>query len=145
MVAYSDNVARAHNYKMVVGGKAIFMAQNSREEFGEVFNLLLHANFDDQLPFRIVIETDNGRFETVLSDYVVAEAKETNFATSKHNTMRHTLEIVPIEGLVGTFFKYEITKAIADTGLFDYFGADYQIIPRREYGPEFFAGMGDIL
>jgi hypothetical protein len=55
--------------------------------------------------------------------------------------LRHLVQLTPQADFYGSFFQYKVTKKIATTGVFKWFGVKGNSIPRN-IDPEFFAGMG---
>ena len=141
MNVYSDDIAVLHNYKAKIRSKHHFLAQESREEFGELYNVLLHVRYADYFGMTVELRSDSERYLTS-TQYDIPESRETNEPTNIHFSMRHTEEIVPYEGFYGTHFDVTIIKPINDDGHFDYYGGDWNVIPRRELGSEFISGMG---
>lgn len=135
MIEFTESGAYRHNYKMRVESKHHFMTPALREEIGELYEALVHAYFLDSGSLAVWIETDVERWFAGV--YLVDVTHETGLIFSQRQKFRHTIDIVAREGLIGTFFKIIVEKVIPDTGVFDFFGTDLQVIPRREYGPEF--------
>lgn len=141
MVQFSEARAHRHNYKLYIASKWYLMNQNSRVEVGEVFDVFLHTYFLDTAAVHVIIETDVARYYA--GSYVLdGEFNESSRAAPALRQFRHTLDVVAREGLLGTMFRVIVEKPIPESGVFDYFGADFNIIPRPEYGPEFIADMG---
>ena len=141
MRAYSDEAAQSHNYKMRMESKQHFMAANSREAIGEIYDAMIHAYFIDDGNLAVWLESDAERYFAGVY-FTNSEFNESGLLAAQNVNFRHTIDVVAREGLIGTFFKIIIEKVIPDDGVFDYFGADLNIIPRGEYGPEFITPLG---
>lgn len=135
-------VNTAVKYNVSVESRAVYVGPK-RNSFGEVFDLVIYCNFQDTHPYIITLQSDFSRYSSS-EDYHTNESIENNQAAAGQIEFRQSIQCVPEEGFVGTFFQYSIAKKLARDGKFEYTGADINYIPRPELGPEFISKMGDI-
>jgi hypothetical protein len=84
--------------------------------------------------------TDNAASTVTISGTIPAGADSVR--VSARNRFRHNVQIVPQEGLFGSFYKYKIEKKVPADGNFKFMGATLRAIPKPGIDPEFLAGLG---
>lgn len=142
MNVFSEDAAYRHNYKARIKSKAYFLAPESRDTVGEFFAAAVHCAFSDVLGMCVIVESDNGRhYQQVY--FAEPTNDKTDWPTAGQRIFRHTFDIVAREGFVGQFFTITLEKPIPETGIFDHFGTDIEIVPCPEYTPEFESGLGN--
>jgi len=113
------------------------------KDFGEVFDLIYSCEYRDGYPFDVTIKSDYYR-KTVSASCEDDETVETNEAAAGQPYIRHSIQIVPPEGLYGTFFEVTSVKKIHSTGLYKAFGFEMHVIPRPGVTPEFIVSCGSV-
>jgi hypothetical protein len=141
MRAFSEAVANRANYRARIQTRAHFLAPDSRDMVGEFYAGQVHCAFSDVHGMMLIVESDNGRhYQQVYFSEPTND--KTDWPLDGQRIFRHTFDLVAREGLLGQFFTITAEKIIDDSGVFDHFGTDLEIIPCPEYTPEFESGLG---
>lgn len=133
-------------YTISYQSRPVYPGEN-KSEFYELMDSIAYCEFSDDYEeengFSLSVKSDSKRFVENF-DQASNGSSETQLDSSGHHSMRHSIQMIPKEGFLGTFFQIEIEKVVPADGHFEYYGCRMNVLRRPAFGPEFMVGGDDI-
>lgn len=133
-------------FKVSYKSRPVYPGEN-KSVFYELMDTIAYCEFSDDAvlgnSFVLSMHSDSKRF-TENYDYSSNGQSETQLAAAGHTSIRHSIQMIPEEGFLGTFFQIGFEKVAPTDGHFDYFGCRMSVLPRQGLGPEFMVGGDSI-